>query len=35
MRNGIRQPQAGETSFSVSAVMFVDAALAHPGFSWR
>jgi hypothetical protein len=28
-------PQAGEASFPVSAVMFVDAALPHPGFSWR
>jgi hypothetical protein len=28
-------PQAGDAPFPVSAVMFVDAAVPHPGFSWR
>jgi hypothetical protein len=27
--------QAGDAPFPVSAVMFVDAAVPHPGFSWR
>jgi hypothetical protein len=28
-------PQADEAPFPVTAVMFVDAALPHPGCSWR